>query len=249
MFDFDMFIPFELLGFALLPPLGVIVGSLLAESVRTPKWVVGASLHATAGIAIALVSIDIMPRLLGESTMWLIILSFLAGAFISLLLANIFGSFRHRRGHGNASTGAWMVYMAIATDLTSDGLMVGVGSAMGSQLGFLLAATQAIANIPGGFAATSNFRDDGMPRSRRVTLLASMIVPALFSVILGYLVLRGASGAAQSVALAIFMGILLLATIEDIVPEGDEPEPARWISTTSFAGGFAAFALLTSLIR
>ena len=41
-----------------------------------------------------------------------------------------------------------MVYMAVATDLTSDGLMIGVGSAVGKQLGFLLAATQAIAKIP-----------------------------------------------------------------------------------------------------
>lgn len=244
-----MLLPFELLGFALLPPLGVLVGALLAESVRTAKWVVGASLHATAGVAIALVSIDIMPRLLGATAMWLIIPAFLVGACISLLLAKAFGSFRHRPARDSASTGAWMVYMAVATDLTSDGLMVGVGSAVGTQLGFLLAATQAIANIPGGFAATSNFRDDGMPRSRRFILIASMAVPALVSVILGYLVLRGAGSYLQSMALAVFMGVLLLATIEDIVPEGDEPEPPRWISTGSFAGGFATFAMLSGIMR
>ena len=80
-------------------------------------------------------------------------------------------------------------------------------------------------------------------------LVASMVVPALFSVILGYLVLRGAGSHKQSIALAVFMGILLLATIEDIVPEGDEPEPPRWISTASFAGGFATFAMLSGIIR
>lgn len=244
-----MFVPFELIMFAMLPPLGVLIGSLLAEGMRTPKWLIGASLHATAGVAIALVSIDIMPRLLAESAIWLIVLAFLIGAVISLLLASAFGAFRHRRGRGTASAGAWMVFMAVAADLTSDGLMVGAGSAVGSQLGFLLAATQAIANIPGGFAATSNFRDDGMPRPRRFMLIGMMIAPALFSVILGYVVLRDASSQVQSVALAIFVGILLLATIEDIVPEGDEPEPPRWISTASFAGGFATFGLLSSLMQ
>ena len=244
-----MLVPIELIGFALLPPLGVLIGCLLAESIRTPKWAVGASLHATAGVAIALVSIDLMPRLLHENKMSLIVLAFLFGASISLILANAFGSFRHRPGRAGASTGAWMVYMAVATDLTSDGLMVGVGSAVGSGLGFLLAATQAVANIPGGFAATSNFRDDGMPRSRRLILVASMVVPALISVLVGYLVLRGVSSQVQSFALAIFMGILLLATIEDIVPEGDEPEPPRWISTAAFAGGFAIFAMLSGFIR
>ena len=242
-------VPIELIGFALLPPLGVLIGSLLAESIRTPKWAIGASLHATAGVAIALVSIDLMPRLLLESEMWLIVLAFLFGASISLALANALGSFRHRPGRARASTGAWMVYMAVATDLTSDGLMVGAGSALGSGLGFLLAATQAVANIPGGFAATSNFRDDGMPRSRRLILLASMVAPAMISVVVGYLVLRGVSNQVQSFALAVFMGVLLLATIEDIVPEGDEPEPPRWISTAAFAGGFAVFAMLSHVIR
>ncbi|MFY0610874.1 MAG: hypothetical protein JXQ99_05065 [Hyphomicrobiaceae bacterium] len=235
------------LGFALLPAAGIIVGCLLAESIRTPKWLIGASLHATAGIAIALVSIDVMPRLLTTSSIWLITLAFLLGAGISVLIAGAWGSFRHRPGRG--SVGAWMVYLAVATDLTSDGLMVGTGTAIESQLGFLFAMTQSVANIPGGFAATSNFRDDGMPRRRRLALSASMLVPAVLSTGLGYLVLRGASSTVHSAALAVFVGILLLATVEDVIPQGDEPEPPRWISTTAFAGGFAALALLSGLLQ
>lgn len=242
-----MLIFLNVLGFALLPAIGIIVGSLLAESIRTPKWLIGASLHATAGIAIALVSIDVMPRLLVMSPKWLITVAFLTGSGISVLIANVWGSFRHRPGRG--TVGAWMVYMAVATDLTSDGLMIGTGTAVETQLGFLFAATQSIANIPGGFAATSNFREDGMPRSRRLALSASMLVPALISAGLGYLVLRAASAVIQSAALAIFIGILLLATVEDVIPQGDEPEPPRWISTAAFAGGFAALAMLSGLLR
>ena len=242
-----MLILLDALGFALLPAAGIIVGSLLAESIRTPKWLVGASLHATAGIAIALVSIDVMPRLLITSSSWLIVVGFLTGAGISVLIANLWGSFRHRPGRG--TVGAWMVYMAVATDLISDGLMVGAGTAVETQLGFLFAATQAVANVPGGFAATSNFRDDGMPRLQRLVLSASMLVPALLSTGLGYVVLRGAPTAAHNLALAVFIGILLLATVEDVIPQGDDPEPPRWISTAAFAGGFVAFALLSGILR
>lgn len=242
-----MLILLDALGFALLPAAGIIVGSLLAESIRTPKWLVGASLHATAGIAIALVSIDVMPRLLITSSSWLIVVGFLTGAGISVLIANLWGSFRHRPGRG--TVGAWMVYMAVATDLISDGLMVGAGTAVETQLGFLFAATQAVANVPGGFAATSNFRDDGMPRLQRLVLSASMLVPALLSTGLGYVVLRGATTAAHNLALAVFIGILLLATVEDVIPQGDDPEPPRWISTAAFAGGFVAFALLSGILR
>jgi hypothetical protein len=53
--------------FALLPAVGNFTGSLLAESVRTPKWLIGASLHAAAGIAVGVVSFDLMPRMLAST--------------------------------------------------------------------------------------------------------------------------------------------------------------------------------------
>lgn len=237
----------EVLLFATLPTIGIVIGSLIAEGVRTPKWLVGASLHATAGIAIALVSINVMPRVLGTTPMWLIVIGFLTGACVSVLIASIWGAFRFRPQTG--SIGAWMVFLAVATDLISDGLMVGSGSAVGAQLGFLFAATQSIANIPGGFAATANLRDDGVPRARRLALSIALLIPALLSAIIGYFGLRGASSVVQGAVLATFVGILLLATIEDVIPQGDEREPPRWVSTAAFASGFAGLALLSSMLE
>ena len=237
----------EVLFFAALPAIGIVIGSLLAEGVRTPKWLVGASLHATAGIAIALVSINVMPRLLGTIPMWLLVIAFLTGACVSVLIASIWGAFRFRPKAG--SIGAWMVCFAVATDLVSDGLMVGAGTAVGTQLGFLFAITQSIANVPGGFAATANLRDDGLPRARRLVLSIAMLIPALLSATIGYFGLRGAGSLIQGTVLATFMGILLLATIEDVIPQGDEPEPPRWISTAAFASGFAGLALLSSMLE
>lgn len=231
---------------SLLPALGIIIGSLLAESMRTPRWLIGAALHATAGVAIALVSIDLMPRILPDTPSWLIVCCFLAGASLSILIAHLWGWTWHRSRFRH--TGALMVYMAVLTDLITDGLMVGTGTAVGTQLGLLLAATQSLANIPGGFAATSNFRDSGMPRRTRIILAVSMILPALLSATLGFFLMRGLGPEAQGAVLSIFVGILLLATIEDVVPQGDEPNPPRWISSLAFAAGFALLALLSSIV-
>jgi ZIP family zinc transporter len=49
-------------------------------------------------------------------------------------------------------------------------------------------------------------------------------------------------------AICIIAGVLLLATVEDVLPQGDKPEPHRWISTSAFSLGFAGFALLAALI-
>ncbi len=237
---------FDVLIFATLPAIGIMIGSLLAESIRTPKWLIGASLHATAGIAIALVSIDVMPRVLGITPMWLIIAAFLVGACISVFIAIFWGTFRFRNTAG--SIGAWMVGMAVVTDLVSDGLMVGAGTAVGTQLGFLFAATQSIANIPGGFAATANLRDDGVPKLSRQALSVFMLLPAALSATVGYFGLRAADSVVHGTVLAVFVGILLLATIEDVIPQGDEPNPPRWISTLAFAMGFAGLAALSSVL-
>ena len=196
--------------------------------------------------AIALVSIDLMPRILDNTPVWLAVVFFLAGAAISVLIAHLWGTTRQRPKAGDA--GAAMVYLAVLVDLTSDGLMVGTGTAVRTELGFLLAAAQSLANIPGGFAATSNFRNDGMARRRRLLLSVSMVVPALVSASLGFLVMGGLPPVAQSAVLALFVGVLLLATIEDVVPQGDDPNPPRWISSMAFAVGFSFLALLSSLL-
>lgn len=236
----------SVLVIALLPAGGNIIGSLLAESMRTPGWLIGAALHGAAGIAIALVSVDLMPRILNNLSIWLLVVAFLFGAGFSVLLAQGVQRLRNRFGSAQSgSAGAWMVYMAVAADLFSDGLMTGAGSAVSSGLGFMLAISQLVANVPGGFATMANFRDEGVGRKSRLIIIVSFPVPVFASASLGFWLLRGASDAIQNAALAFIAGVLLLATVEDTLPQADEPRPMRWISTASFAGGFSMFALLS----
>ena len=231
------------LGAALLPAIGNFAGALLAESVRTPKWVIGVSLHAAAGIAIAVVSIELMPRVLDDTPMWLIVSSFMVGAVISVLLARSV-----TRSIGGI-TRAWMVFVAISADLFSDGLMTGVGSAVASGLGFLIAISQCVANVPGGFAATANLRANAVAPKLRIILAASLAIPVMISAVLGFWFLRDASTVVQNAMLCVIMGILLVTTIEDVLPEADAPQPPRWISTLGFAGGFVTLSLLSTYLK
>lgn len=236
---------FVVLAVSLLPAGGNIIGSFLAESLRTPPWIIGAALHAAAGVAIAVVSVDLMPRILADTPAWLIVVAFLCGAAFSVLLAQ---GLKHWFRAPGRQSGAWMVYMAIAADLLSDGLMVGVGAAVSSGLGLLLGLSQVVSNIPGGFAAIGNFRNQHVSHKRRLLLSGSFVVPPLIGAVIGYLLLRGAGEAIEHAALAFIVGVLLLATVEDMVPQADAPGVARWISTPSFAGGFGFFVLLSTYL-
>ncbi|PWS35892.1 hypothetical protein DFH01_20205 [Falsiroseomonas bella] len=56
-------------------------------------------------------------------------------------------------GGEGGRTGIWMIYVAVAVDLTSDGLMLGTGAAVSAGLGLVLAAGQVLADLPEGYAA------------------------------------------------------------------------------------------------
>jgi len=232
----------SVLALALLPPAGSLVGSFLAENLRTPKWIVGAGLHAATGVAIAVVSIELMPRILPSTPKWIIGAAFFIGAAIALALA-LFA----RRVRGPGRSRAWMVCVAVVADLSSDGLMTGVGAAVASGLGFLIAVSQSVANIPGGFAATASLQQHGVSGKQRITVLALLVIPAVLSCGLGYWLLRDANPTAQNAALMVIVGLLVVTTIEDVVPEGDASlRLPRWISTTALAFGFISIALLST---
>lgn len=234
------------LTYALLPAIGNLIGAALAESLRSPRWVIGAALHGAAGIAIALVAVDLMPRILKAIPMWVIVLAFLLGAGFSLLL---WLAVRALRGQfGGTRSKALMVYIAIGADLFSDGLMTGAGSAVASGLGLLIGATQTVANIPGGFAATKNLQENQVPRGRRWLLCFFLFLPVVVSAAIGFWLLGGQNDFIQHAALAFIVGLLLLATIEDMIPEGDRPQPSRWISTLSFAAGFVGLSLAVTYV-
>jgi ZIP family zinc transporter len=227
--------------YALLPAAGNLIGAILAENVRTPRWVVGAALHGSAGITIALISVDLTPRIVDAIPMWLIALTFVGGAGISYSLARGLAT-TSATGSG-AETRAWMVYIAIGSDLFADGVTTGAGSAVELRLGLLLSAAQLVANIPGGFAATSNLKARNVGRRQRMMAAVAMCVPVVASAAIGFLLLRDAPDTAKLAVLSVIVGILLVATVEDMIPEGDAPRPPRWSSTSAFTAGFIALAL------
>lgn len=239
----------KILAVALLPVAGNLAGALLAELTRPPREVVGAALHAAAGVAIALVSVELMPQVLDSAPLWVLVPAFLAGAAFSVGLARSTRLFSGLAGGGGAGAGAWMVYMAVAADLFADGLMTGAGGAVSASLGLLLGLSQVVANIPGGFAAVANFRTEGLGRRARILVAASALVPVVVGVSIGFLLLRGRGEGVQDAALAFIVGVLLLATVEDTLAQGDASKPRRVLSTAAFAGGFAFFALLAGALE
>lgn len=79
-----------------------------------------------------------------------------------------------------------MVYVAVAADLLGDGLLIGAGSAVSSQLALLLALGQLMADVPEAFAVLANFREKGVSRGKRLLLSASCVVPVVGAALVAY---------------------------------------------------------------
>ena len=73
------------LGLALLPALGNFSGGLAAEASRTTGRRLNYALHGAAGLVIAVVAVEIMPRVLENLSAWVIALAFALGgiAYVS----------------------------------------------------------------------------------------------------------------------------------------------------------------------
>jgi ZIP family zinc transporter len=232
--------------FALLPAAGNFAGGVLAEIREPSKRVLSWALHAAAGILIAVVAIELTPRAVASLSGWLIALAVFAGAGLYIGIKWV-AERKLSDGKGRGNKGVWMVYLAIATDLASDGLMIGSGAAVSGQLGFLLALGQVLADFPEGFAVIASFRDQGASRSTRLWISASFVIPVLVAAIASFFFLRDQSEAWKIGVLMVTAGIFIVAAVEDLLPEAHEQSRSDKLSVLAFAAGFALFTIVASL--
>lgn len=232
------------IALALLPALGNFGGGVIAEWLHPSKALLNRALHAATGIILAVISVEVMPGALGTVSAWLLALALLAGAGAYLLVEAVVDGWQKSKQSG-AGTGAWMVYLAVATDLVGDGLLIGAGSAVSTELALLLALGQVLADIPEGFAVIANFRNKGASKTRRLLLSASFVVPVATAAILAYFALRGQSAGMKMAALVFVAGLYILAAVEDMLREAHESaEDSRW-SALSLIAGFALFLVVS----
>lgn len=231
---------------ALLPALGNFGGGLIAEYFRPSSQTLNLGLHAASGIILAVISVEVMPAALAQAPAWILALAFLLGGCAYLLVQAGVERWQQRKPEA-AGTGAWMVFVAVASDLVGDGLLIGAGTAVSSQLGIALALGQVLADIPEGFAVVTNFRDKGVRRTTRKWISASFAIPVVGSAIFAYFALRGQSETPKMAALVFIAGLYTLAAVEDMLREAHESsEDSRW-SAISFLAGFALFLIISGV--
>ena len=227
---------------ALLPGAGNFVGGVIAEVVpASPRWL-NRALHAAAGVVIAVIAVEIFPDALEALSGWTIGVAFAIGGLAYIALEWLVERF------AGSQSRMWMIYLAIAVDLMGDGLLIGAGTSVSAGLGIALALGQTLADAPEGFAAILTFRDNDVPRRRRLLLSLSFFLPVLAAALLAFLVLRGRPEAWQYTALVVAGGLLSTAALEDMLQEAHDADADARTSTLALIAGFAIFVFVSAAL-
>lgn len=241
----------QVLLLSLFPAGGNFLGGLLAEVTQTTRKRLSIALHLAAGIIFGVISIELAPRVFEGAPPWLAAASFFAGGVFYIGLEGLIQKLTGRdlddaTKSETDTTGAWVVYAAVAVDLFADGLLIGTGSAISFNLALILAIGQVTADIPEGFATIANFKDKGVRRSKRFLIAASFLLPVLLGALISYIVLRDQSEAIQLTALSFIAGLLIIAAAEEIIGEAHEAAVDSKLPVLAISGGFVLFALVAS---
>lgn len=136
---------------------------------------------------------------------WWLAAAFAAGGLVYIALQAGVERLQSRQG-GEERTGMWMIYIAVAIDLASDGLVPGAGSAVSLSLALVLASGQILADVPEGYAAIATFRSNDVPRGKRLWLSGSFVTFCIAGAMLAYFVLRQAPEFFKMAALVFVAG-------------------------------------------
>jgi zinc transporter, ZIP family len=230
----------EVIALSLLPVVGNLAGAGVAElSPNADRWRNWA-LHGAVGVVFAVVAVEIMPEALDVLAGWEIALAFLVGGATYLVVEWI----TDRRSSG--SNRMWMIYVAVATDLFGDGLLIGAGSAVAAGLGLVLAVGQVLADVPEGAASNFTFRANDVDRRRRLLLSVSFVIPAVVGATLSYALLRDQSASVQLAALVATAGLFSVAAFEDMIAEAHDAAQDTRTSTAALLAGFALFVVVSA---
>jgi ZIP family zinc transporter len=88
----------QVLTLPLMPAAGNFVGGLIAEVLTISRHRLGLALHAAAGIVLAVVTVELMPRALEGEAVWAIVVAFIAGGDFFVLVDSLLDVAAARRG-------------------------------------------------------------------------------------------------------------------------------------------------------
>jgi zinc transporter, ZIP family len=194
--------------------------------------------HLAAGILTAVIAIDVLPEALGDGDPPFLILGFAFGSLVMMGLRFLSQKLEKRKDNSFP----YGLTIASVLDTTIDGMIIGVGFTVSTELGITLVIGLAIDLSVLTLSVGSEFRKEDV--SKRNTLLTTSGIAVMVAVgaVLGYLVFSGMEPNQTAVVLAFSAAALLYLVTEELLAKGHSARQSTGTVFFFFLGFIALMA-------
>lgn len=223
-------------------PLGTMILGGVVAAYRPPgKRVTGGVQHFAAGVVFAVVAAELLPDVRKQHAPVEMAVSFALGVAVMLGLKAVGVRLEGRPGGGGLP---WGLLGAVALDVLIDGLILGVGFAVGGGAGLLLAVALGVELLSLGLAtAAETVEKSGGRRGATVAAVVGLAVVFAAGAVGGGTLLRGVSPEWLSMVLSFGCAALLYLVTEELLIEAHEGPESPLIASLFFVGFLVIFLL------
>ncbi len=230
----------------LIPAVATLAGGVLVEFIPISKRFLSFVFHFSSGVLMGIIGIELVPQFLKAQTQWIILLFFVLGGGFFLFVDWLTEFVNETLGDDDSGKSPWVVFLGMAVDLLSDGILIASGSTI-QNLGLPLAIASAIADFPEGFTAIASLKRKNVKRGTRILLEIAQPLLMIAGVPLGFLIVHGRPPVFAYSTIAFTAGFLSVLLVEELIPRSHRRNEAR-LAAGLFVLGFIIVAAASDYI-
>ncbi len=236
----------NVLGFASIPALAVIVGGV-AAAFRTPSLTVRSGVqHIAAGVLFAALAVELLPDVVHRRLPWVTLVGFALGVGAMLVL-KAFAAWLERRSGDGVWTGVpTSLLMASGADIALDGPLIGIGFAAGARQGLLVTVALTLEVLFLG-VATAAAMGGPSARLRIIATTCGFAALLLAGAGIGAYFLADVSGVVLDAVMSFGVAALLYVVTEELLVEAPEVDETP-ILTSMFFLGFLVLLMIEMMV-
>lgn len=226
-------------GLVTFPIAATVIGAGAAAVRRPGPKVTSAVQHFAAGVVFAAVAGEVLPDLRSQHSLEPLVAGFVAGVAVLLVIDGF-----ARRAAATEGTGLPVpLLVAIAIDLAIDGLLVGIGAALGEGQGRILTLALTLEVLFLGLSLAIQLGGRGVRPLRATVVTATVSLAIAVGAVGGAAALANASHAVLAGVLAFGAAALLYLVTEELLVEAHEGTETSALTAMFFLGFLAIYVL------
>lgn len=231
----------KVLLFSLLPALALVGASIIPAFRRPSSHIKSMIQHFAAGVVFSVAAVEFLPEIRHDLRPLPLAVTFMAGVVLMLNLELLTKQVQKLFGRHDSGDGRFLV--AVAIDLSLDGLLLGIGFSVGPTQGLLLALALALEGITLGLAIATSLLEAGARGTQVFLRCSGLALLLVLGAGLGGTLLHSLSKDILAMVMSFGLAALLYLVTEELLVEAHE-ETDTPLASGMFFVGFLTFVIL-----